>query len=75
MIKPVTFYSATCDCCGEGWYNDHYGWSAMNGEEEMRQMLYDDEWHVDGDKQYCPSCHRIDDDDNIVIGRKEATHE
>lgn len=47
----------------------------MNGEEEMRQMLYDDEWHVDGDKQYCPSCHRIDDDDNIVIGRKEATHE
>lgn len=68
MIQEVTMFGAVCDCCNEAWYNDHYGWSAMNDKSGLKEMLSNDEWHISEDgKTYCPSCHTIDDDDNVVI--------
>lgn len=52
MIQEVIMYGATCDNCGEAWYNDHYGWSAMNDELGLKEMISNDEWHADGDKHY-----------------------
>lgn len=67
MIHEVIMYGATCDNCGESWYNDHHGWSAMNDESGLKEMISNDEWYTYGDKHYCPSCHNIDDDDNLVL--------
>ena len=70
MIHEVTMHGATCDNCGDAWYNDHYGWSAMSDDSSLKQMLYDDEWHTDGDKHYCPNCYTLDDDDNLILRNK-----
>lgn len=75
MIEEVIFYAATCDNCGEGWNNDHYGWSAMSDECSLKDMLSNDEWqsgdHLEDEthkgKHYCPSCFEYDDDDNFIL--------
>lgn len=70
-IQETIYYTAICDVCKEAWYNDHHGWSAMNDESGLKEMLSNDEWHLKDGKTYCPSCFEIDDEDNLII--KSAT--
>ena len=66
-IIPTTYYTASCDICNKGWYNDHHGWSAMSDESGLKEMLMNDEWHLEYGKTYCPDCHEFDDDDNLIL--------
>lgn len=70
MISEVTFYAATCDNCKKEWFNDHFGWSAMNDEISILEMLSDDEWECIGDNHYCPDCYEYDDNDELIIKTK-----
>lgn len=66
-IIEVTYYAASCDICKKSWVNEHHGWSAMSDKLGIKEMLMNDEWHLEDGKTYCPNCHEIDDDDNLIL--------
>lgn len=54
-----------CDNCGEH-LEDYHDFSIFPDETSVN--LEDNDWHETEDKKhYCPKCHKIDDDDNLVI--------
>jgi hypothetical protein len=53
-----------CDNCGEI-YEDANGFTVQYDKFNLHPE--EDEWHVDGDIHYCPKCHHIDDEDNLVV--------
>lgn len=67
MIHEVTMYSISCDNCNKDYYNDHHGWSAMNDQIGIQELVDEDDWHTEGEKHYCPDCFIIDDEDNLII--------
>lgn len=66
-IQEVTMYAAVCDNCNKGWFNDYHGWSAMHDESSLKEMISNDDWHLEYGKTYCPDCFEIDEEDNILI--------
>lgn len=74
MIKKVKMYAGQCDCCGEAWEHWHHGWSSLPDASDIEEGMTDQGWHIeeagDGenrDMHYCPACHKIDDNDNLVV--------
>lgn len=68
------FHNIKCDCCGEiaseTWWNN---------EDDANTVADDSGYITLGERDYCPNCVTIDDDDNYVTkdGRKYSgeTHE
>lgn len=68
MKIKVESYKIVCDGCGDTFYTsddfacfiDDVDGSLIKGEAESSS------WISIGNKHYCPDCHQIDDDDNIV---------
>lgn len=67
MIYPVTMYSGKCDNCGHEIELGGGEYSAYNEAETVREEMANSEWHIEADKQYCPDCWHLDDDDNVII--------
>lgn len=54
-----------CDNCEEH-FSDYNDFSIFPDEQSAHPEGHD--WHVTGDgKHYCPKCHKIDDNDNLII--------
>ena len=67
MIYPITMYACKCDNCDEIW-NNADGVMAYADSEHVRDTVAECEWHISEDgKTYCPDCHTIGDDDEVVI--------
>lgn len=68
------FHNIQCDCCGE-----IASESWPNNEDDANTYADDSGYITLGDRDYCPNCVTIDDDDNYVTkdGRKYdgETHE
>ena len=62
-------FSIVCDNCGEVYQDDHNGFSMFPLEEDAHQSADNDDWYLQGDddKQYCPKCHKIEEDDIITV--------
>lgn len=62
-----------CDNCGDH-YEDGHGFAIFVDEGSVNPE--DDDWHEIDGKHYCPDCHTIDDDDNLIIKteRKKVIH-
>ena len=58
-----------CNNCKEHYTNEDSGFSIFISENDVCEDAMDDGWITDYDnnKHYCPKCHTIDDDDNIVV--------
>jgi len=67
MVHPVQCVGLRCDGCGEEYMNDHSGFSWFSDAWMVREDADNGGWHNEGDKDYCPSCHHFDDEDNLVI--------
>ena len=68
MIIPITMFGCTCDGCNEQWFDETNYYIAFTDESSIKDNVSNDEtWHTDGDKHYCPACHKIDDDDNLIL--------
>lgn len=61
MIKESTMYNMTCDGCGceldEQYWNDPEVVTDNANEANWKQ--------IDG-KDYCPTCYKYDDNDNLI---------
>ncbi len=64
---PSTVYSAECDVCKETFEHPYEGWSIFLDQDRMLDNMGDSGWHIDGINCYCPKCHEIDGDDNLII--------
>lgn len=70
--NKVECETITCDNCGDT-YENHSGFTVFFFSSDAHPE--DDDWYVDNDTHYCPDCHTIDDDDNLIIdeSRKEGS--
>jgi hypothetical protein len=66
MIHPVEMYAAECDVCKND-FETYEGWSALTCQDRLEDSLNDSGWHIDGIKCYCPDCHTINDEDQVVF--------
>ena len=75
MYHEEKCVSITCDNCGETYTNDHSGFSWFPNNSDAYEEAGDDGWHeTEDEKHYCPDCHEIDDDDNLIIKPKPTPH-
>jgi len=69
MYNKVECICLTCDNCGETFEESHNGFSIFLDENQANDEADNDGWslHNENNKHYCPSCHTIDDDDNLIV--------
>lgn len=65
MYNKVECICITCDNCGEGFMDDHTGYSIYVDEGGAHDAADSREWYSEDGKHYCPDCHTIDDEDYI----------
>ena len=68
MISKIECVIITCDNC-EAPYEDCSGFSIWPDKSSVDPK--DDDWYVDEDKHYCPSCYTIDENDNLILKKIE----
>ncbi len=69
MIVQQTFYAVKCDNCGKIENNGEIEfWS---DEETAIYIASDSEFYIGETIHFCVDCHEIDDDDNLIIYRKD----
>jgi hypothetical protein len=77
MIQETTCYKAYCDGCNERLCDEGREGFTLFGDMSQLEMAIDsEEWHRDYDsgKCYCPDCHSINDNDELVLkGKAIAT--
>lgn len=73
MIQAETFYTCSCDNCGEYYGTEDVHSLVMPDESSMKSEMGDaDDWHTlrengKPDKHYCPECYSFDKNDQLVI--------
>lgn len=64
----MKMFGATCDGCKEQWADGHNGYIALSQQGHLESQLQDSGWEIMPDKTcYCPDCHYIDSNDNLII--------
>ena len=69
MIKEVTMYTVVCDNCGKD-VNEWEEYSCWNDAHFAQEIAMEADWIKEGDKHYCPDCFSYDDNDNLIIAKK-----
>lgn len=69
MIVKVEMYTVECDNCKSTRGQDSE-YSCWNDENYALDEAIDHDWIEHEGKHYCPSCYKIDNDDNITIIEK-----
>lgn len=68
MKVPVKAMKIICDVCGQT-YENYNGWTCIVGDDDgsdIRNDAIDNGWLCIGDKDYCPKCHYLNDEDHFV---------
>ena len=68
MKVEVKAMKIVCDCCGET-YHDGNDFCCYVGDEDgsdIRNGAINNGWLCIGDKDYCPECHYLNDEDHHV---------
>lgn len=68
MIHKEELYGASCDNCKEIYSDGHdTGFSYFVDHGILHEKLDSDGWHSGDEGCYCPKCHKIDDEDNLIL--------
>jgi Zn finger protein HypA/HybF involved in hydrogenase expression len=70
MYNKIECVTLSCDNCGEIYQDEHgTGFSIWVHESGVHDSADSDGWYLHGeeDKHYCPECHTINDNDELVI--------
>lgn len=68
MKCEVKSIEIVCDGCGEV-FHDGDDFCCYVGDEDgemIQSSAFDSDWWCVGDKDYCPNCYHIDDEDHVV---------
>jgi hypothetical protein len=69
MIKRDDCFVGRCNVCNN-MFESVEGWCLFIDESTLAESMWDKDWHLDGSDCYCPDCHEIDDEDNLIIKQK-----
>lgn len=70
MYQKIECVCLVCDNCGETYLDGDTGFSIFVDEDAVHEAADIDGWYLNdtGDgKYYCPDCHSIDDEDNLIV--------
>ena len=68
-FQKVECFILECDNCGEVYRNEHTGYSIWVTESDCYDDAQEDGWYEEDEKYYCPLCHFIDEEDNIILNK------
>lgn len=71
MFIDVTMVGLRCDNCGKTYQNENTCFTAFVDKQDCAEDAEEGGWHVGRINQYCPSCHEIDDEDNLILKNKK----
>ena len=60
-------YSAECDICKVYFEDPFEGWTVFLSMDNMIYRMDTSGWHREERRCYCPKCHEIDDEDNLIF--------
>ena len=69
MITIEKLYGIQCDSCATYYVDEHNGIGYWLESSSAEESAMDKGWYCD-EKHYCPNCHTIKDDDELVINPK-----
>ncbi|MGH7240506.1 MAG: hypothetical protein ACREHG_10665 [Candidatus Saccharimonadales bacterium] len=72
MIKEEKCYIVICDNCGEQLHDCDTDFSLFGEESYARATADYNRWVGDDDKDYCPGCAYRDEDDNVILKKREG---
>jgi hypothetical protein len=75
MYNKVECICLSCDNCGETFMDNHTGFSIYVDENGAHEAADNDGWYSEDGKHYCPECHTIDDDDNLILKKLPPVYE
>ena len=64
MIEKIDCIIIKCNNCGDV-YEHVEGWTIFASKTDVNPE--EDDWYVEDDTHYCPDCHEIDEDDNLIV--------
>jgi hypothetical protein len=67
MIRKVECFACDCDNCGESFEDALSGFQLMADEQALDELLENNNWYNGEEGHFCPKCHKINDDDKLVI--------
>jgi len=74
MIYEQKCFSCKCDGCGESFCdNEREGFTLFSDDGQLTNAMEDYGWYLSHDetnKHYCPDCHTINDEDELVLKGK-----
>ncbi|MNL39076.1 hypothetical protein D3C87_1613310 [compost metagenome] len=71
MIHKIECATITCDGCNDDYEAAFTGFTIFLDESTAEDCAKDDDWHVTDDgKHYCPKCHDINDNDQLILKGK-----
>jgi hypothetical protein len=73
MINQVEMFGVSCDRCKEQYECRTTGISFRTEISDIEEDASESGWHIsnDGQKHYCPKCHTINDEDELIIKNLE----
>lgn len=72
MIKSIEMYTVICDGCGKD-SNGDGEISAWGCKLYASDVAMEANYITEGEEHYCPDCYKYDEDDNLIIKKKEES--
>lgn len=66
MYNKEQSISISCDNCGDVYIDEHTGFSLYPDEIGAQEAADNDGWHSSEGEHYCPLCHTINDNDELI---------
>jgi hypothetical protein len=71
MIKEVKMFTMICDNCGKD-LCENEEFAAWNDISPLSDIADGSDWNTEKENHYCPDCYFYDENDELVIIKKEA---
>ena len=70
MYHKFECFTISCDNCKEDYRDEHTGFSIYVDENGLHDSADKNGWHSEENIHYCPKCHTINDNDELIIDKK-----
>ena len=67
MYNKEQSISISCNNCGDVYIDEHTGFSLYPDEIGAHEAADSDGWHSSEGEHYCPLCHKINDNEELII--------
>lgn len=72
MIVSEVFYGVQCDRCSEMYEGNEF--SFWMEESTAEEEATESDWHRENGKHYCPNCHEVNGEDEVIIYDEYPKH-